>query len=338
MKKIITFAIAVALILIPTVNASTVTWKQITDEWKNLAEDYDGITVTANDSNLKIVSKDLENKEYEFNFKYEDDKIEFIPSDKTNMDELELATVSFAEDIYAMAYMLEIVCELYDVDYSKLDLDEENLSESLNNYGITYDAEKVSYSRDDEMGDISITAENIKEFSIDLNAFEEATKDLVGTYNEDDDIIFEDPTVSLSLSKANSKSLELIVNIDNLPSTSTGKCNIYMIPKEGTAFATGESYIVGTISDCKNGANPYTISNLKQNSKYAFQVELIEETSFGVSNQVLGKNYVTFSTIEKENTNNPDTGSSYIYIACALLITSMISLIVLEKKKLKYNN
>lgn len=346
MKKTIKLFIIVAILFLynSNVNASTVTWKQITDKWKDFSKDYDEITTTSDDNNLKIEINSSDKQKYEYNFKYNDNKVELVPFDKSNMTEEEIVVTAFGEDVYSMYYMLEIICELYDIDYEKLDLSGNDLKENLKKYGITYDAEEISYKHDDEASSVSLSAEIIKEFSIDLNKFEETTADLVGTYNEEkDNLTLEDPTVSLSLEKANIKSLDLIVKVNNLPESSTAKCNIYLIPEKGTAFDVGDSYVIGTIDNCKNGDNKYTISSLKENSKYKFQVELIEELSFGVTNQIVGTDYVTFSTItEKSKTDeelkeNSKTGSAYIYVAIISLIVSAVSFILM-KQKLSKNN
>ena len=127
-----------------------------------------------------------------------------------------------------------------------------------------------------------------------------------------------------------------------------------MIPDENTAYTTGESYIVGTINECKNGNNTINIPNLKKNSKYTFQVVMSEYLPLDLTNKVIGDRYFTFATTSsdentttvgaKPNNNNvltnPQTGITAFYIAISASIISaagFIAFYLIERKKQKVN-
>lgn len=84
------------------------------------------------------------------------------------------------------------------------------------------------------------------------------------------------------------------------------------------------------------------MSNLKSNSKYTFQVVLEEDLSLGLTKQVVGDKYVTFSTTSlnekttpitttgsNEIATNPKTGVISAYIT---MIAAAISLLLLYLK------
>ena len=337
MKKLIKITVLFVILFgyTPNVFASTVTWKQITDKWKALPEDELVADVTSTDTNLKIKDRD---SNYEVNFSYNNGVITMVRQEETPLSLNEKLVREYG-NAAMIAYMVDIIAELYEVDLSKLE------ESNLENYGIVIVTEEV----EEENDDFSFSGEFIKSFSINLDTFEEKTKSLQGTYNSavetPDSLEFEEPSVNLKIGKSYSNSLDLIVNVNNLPETSSAKCEIYLIPDAGTAYQTGESYVIGTINDCKNGNNSYKISNLKENSKYTFQVVLTEELSLGINNQILGEKYMTFATIASSNEqnnnsvdatgnilNNPKTSTLAFIITISSSIISATAFILLFLK------
>lgn len=340
MKKIISILL-IGLILFSyssNVFASTITWKYITDKFVEGVDDM-GLSATADDTNLTIVTADNE-YEYSINFKYENNTISLIPRDKSAISEEILPMYSFIDTVMISA-MFDILGDFYNLPAAAID------EENLTNYGIVLNTTEINYTNSEESGSVSMTSDYIDEFSINLNTFEETTRDLQGTSdsnnNNDENIITPETSVKLVLGHSNSNSLDLIAQVSNLPESSKAKCEIYMIPEEGTAFSSGESYIVGTINDCKNGNNKYTVSNLSSNSKYAFLVVLTEESSLGFTNQISSDKSVTFATIASSNatgddnniTTNPKTGMLVFYITIIATIISAISFALLYSKSKK---
>lgn len=267
-------------------------------------------------------------------FNYNNDIVTLVQKDTTSFSEDDKSTYEFTKCIIVVM-MIEWVAELYNVNLD--DLDENQLTK----YGINITTIK---NTDDDGNEQDI----ITNFSIDLNQFESSTKSLQGSTNTDDETTSfstVEPSVSLQLGKSNSDSIDLIVKVKDLSENSTAKCEIYMIPDSGTAFETGQSKLVGKINNCKNGNNSYTVSNLKSNSKYTFQVVLEEDLSLGLTKQVVGDKYVTFSTTSlnekttpitttgsNEIATNPKTGVISAYITMIAAAISFISLILLYLK------
>lgn len=331
-----------------TVNASSITWEDITNEWKNLIAEEEGYTITSDDKSMKITLTD-ETYTYETEFTHDNDVISLVTTDTSNLTELELVQKSYFDNIMVY-YMMDRICMLLDIDQSLITAE---TTEELAQIGITYEATEVTYSEETENSDINLTAENIKKFEIDLNKFEQATIDLKGTYNENDSTTtIINPTVNLSLEKAETNNLTLSANVDGMPENDTAYCEIYLIPEENTGYPTGESKVVATIDNCQNGKNLITINDLSSNTKYTFQVVLNITTSDGLSDMAVGESYVTFQTTKETTTNNtttetttnntttetvtnPKTGSSFIFYIIACLITSIISFIFMFKETKK---
>lgn len=140
------------------------------------------------------------------------------------------------------------------------------------------------------------------------------------------------PTVNLSLDKAYDTKLDLSVNISNITDDDKAEAEIYLIPMEGTGFETGSSYVIDTIKNCKNGKNISTITDLKPDTKYTFQVVLLTETG-----SVLGKEYVTFKTEPKKSiieniTESPPTGMLATILVSLICISSLGGLVYYRKK------
>ena len=343
MKKIIfLFTIMIiGILFIPKVYARINTkWPQIVDR---LTADLDGsgVNVTEESSEVRFLIPPGENKEYKIAFRYEenDNAIRLVPKDTTNLSDQEIVENAIADDFFVY-YMIYAIARTYGVDIDKLD------NTKLDNYGIQLTTREVSYTNNEDGLETKTTAAVISEFYVDLNQFELKTSELQGTFDENSkkEFILENPTVSLSLEKSNSTSLDLNVTVNNLPEGSTGKCEIYLMPEENTAFSTGESHVVGTIENCKNGNNTYTVPDLKPNSKYEFQIMLTYESTPGSSNQIVGDKYQVFSTNaeqatttvgtnnnsndsnnKEEEIKNPKKGNIFIYITLIALLISIIS-------------
>lgn len=346
MKKIPKLILVLVILFgyIPNVFASTVTWKQITDKWEAIPKDRLAATITATDTNLKIED---DNSDYEINFSYNNGTITMVKSNPSSITEDTLGVYEFT-NIIMLSYMVEIISELYDVDMTQID------PEEAEDYGISLTTSEYEYTSEDENSTISFSGKSVDTFSINLNTFEETTRELQGTYNEKEEtpltLETTEPKVKLVLGKSYSDSLDLIVNIEDLPEDSTAKCEIYLIPDEDTAFSNGESHVIGTINNCKNGNNTYKVTGLKENSKYTFQVVMTEELSLGMTNQVLGEKYVTFATItkavEQNDKNisidttgnvltNPQTGTIAFIITIISAIISATAFILLYLKNRK---
>lgn len=177
MKKVLTVLLISVLLFSYSSNvfASTITWKQITDKFKeNLSEE--DLQITSDDTSMTVTKtyqyeEDEEEKEYIVTllFKYEDNVVTFIPKDKINLSDDEKILYLMYEEI-APYYMLDTIEFLYNVDLS--DLDENEIS----NYGIIYKTTEYNYSNQTENSNTSITVDQIDEFSVDLDVFEEAAK------------------------------------------------------------------------------------------------------------------------------------------------------------------
>lgn len=326
MKKIMKLVLCFVILFgfSSRVCASTVTWSDITSAMKELETFDDKTKVTCDDTNLNI-SYLYDGFEYISNFKYEDNVVKFVVRDKSNLDNYEIAFNAFNDNMIIW-YMLYIIGSLNDVDLNELD------EEKIEEYGISYDVLEVSGT--DDTGISTITADDIIKFEIDLDKFEEATESLRGTYSEEEEKIedvFTSPVVSLDLEKANPTSLELLINVSDLSEGSTGQCEIYSIPNENES---GSSKLIDTI-DCVNGKNKYTVSNLKPNTKYTFQVVLHVDDGDGFGGgMAVGEKYVSFSTTEAalENISNPKTGGPVVYFSLICLFLSMASFIVVYNK------
>ncbi|MEE3342494.1 MAG: hypothetical protein VZS44_00175 [Bacilli bacterium] len=307
-------------------------WKKISDSWvESSKEDKIKYTLDETGKILKVEPSFNDYGVWWVTFTYDETNNKIVFGKGGSFEnKKEEAYQAFYIDLVA-ASMLYSIGKEYDVDINRLD---EN---KLSDYGITLElGDDIVYSHEDSNGSEKITADNITKLEINLTTFEAGTKSLVGTFSESasensiSDVVT-NPTVSLSLKKAYSDSLDLMVNIKDLPNGSNAKCDIYMIPQSGTTFSTGSSYVVGTISDCTNGS-VYTVKNLKSGGKYAFQVELTYKLeSFGFENQVLGNTYYTFSTISSNQVSNPKTGSSIYVIFVGLLFVSLISIFMTDK-------
>ena len=345
------FLILAMFIFYGEVNAATITWQQITDEMKNMLKDEEDYTVTSDDKSLKIDYKqanDEENTEedeteeneteedYSFTealiqFNYDNDVISLVIDDKTNYNDRELALNALFDDIICKSLIGNIAI-LYDVDP-----DEIFKEEDLSKYGIIIESNEVKY----EVEGVSISAEDITKFTIDLNKFEESTKPLVGTYTANKDkyeggIVISDPKVSLSLEKANINSLDLIVNVEDLSESSTASCDIYFRTTNDGVTTDGEK--AGTIENCVNGQNKINIKNLKEDTEYEFGIVLNEKWIGDNINSVRGNN-ISFKTIKNvvEKVDNPGTGESYIYIIISFLIISSVIIFFTIKKLNNYN-
>ncbi len=313
----------IAIVFANSVSASSVTWDQIKDEWKSLI-DNDGFKLKIIDTSDELLVFQVANADNTFsniyvNFKFENDIITMNPTNKDSMeDSVKCESVS-SEDIIAF-YMIYVVGKLYDVDIKKLD------SEDLSNNGIIYEGNEYSHEEEKNGYKVSMSGIDITKFTIDLNKFEESTKDLVGTYgkddNENDDIIDDvlgNSNVSLSLGNAYSDKLDLIVSVSGVSDKNTNKCNIWLVDKDGV-----ES-LVTTIDNCVEGENTVTISNLVPDTEYSYKVELIETNSLNLSNTVYS-DVTKFSTI---SVDNPKTGGSYIYLVFGCLFISIFTFIIL---------
>ena len=140
------------------------------------------------------------------------------------------------------------------------------------------------------------------------------------------------PTVSLTLDKAYETKLDLAVNVGNIMDSDNALAEIYLIPMEGTGFETGSSYVIDTIKNCKNGKNISTITDLKSDTKYSFQVVLLTENG-----SILGDEYVTFKTESKKSIieniiESPQTGM-LATILVSLICVSALGGIVFYRKK-----
>lgn len=208
--------------------ASTISWQQITNKWRQwVTDDEIRVTVTSDDNHLNI--KD-ENDVDLIAFNYNNDIVTLVQKDTTSFSEDDKSTYEFTKYIIVVM-MIEWVAELYNVNLD--DLDENQLTK----YGINITTIK---NTDDDGNEQDI----ITNFSIDLNQFESSTKSLQGSTNTDDETTSfstVEPSVSLQLGKSNSDSIDLIVKVNNLSENSTAKCEIYMISDSGTAFETGQS-------------------------------------------------------------------------------------------------
>ena len=315
----------IAIVFANSVSASSVTWDQIKDEWKKLVDEkgYEFKILTPSDDKYLVFQFADENDSYKLfyiEYTFENDVITMTPNNKDSMEEADKVKLIFNEDLFAL-FMLDIIGKLYDVDISKVDS-----SGNTSDYGIILESEKFNYNIVGDNYEESGSLDNITKFTIDLNKFEESTKDLVGTYGEDDndndDITgdaFGNSKVSLSLGNAYSDKLDLIVSVSGVSDKNTNKCNIWLVDKDGLVT------LVTTIDNCVEGENTVTISNLVPDTEYSYRVELIETNSLNLSNTVYS-DVTKFSTI---SVDNPKTGGSYIYLVFGCLFISIFTFIIL---------
>lgn len=321
----------IAIVFANSVSASSVTIGQIKEEWRNDIEKH-GYTIKVLDTPdeyLVLMSSDEDKTSSNFTvqFNFKNDVLSLAAKNVDDMDDTDKVQVSYFENLNTML-TLDIIFRLFDVDSSRLD------NSKLNDYGIILETSKFEYS----IGAANTvyesgTAEKITSFSIDLNKFEESTKDLAGTYNDDNndnndnndtsntvtDDIIGTKKISLSLATAYSDKLDLIVSVSGLSNNDTNKCNIWLVDKDGV-----ES-LVTTIDNCVEGENTVTISNLVPDTEYFYKVELIETNSLNLSNTVYS-DVTKFSTI---SVDNPKTGGSYIYLVFGCLFISIFTFIIL---------
>ena len=222
----------IAIVFANSVSASSVTIGQIKEEWKNDIEKYDYSIKVPDTSDEYLVLMSSEEGEtssnYTVTFNFKNDVLSLDAKNVDDKDDTDKVQVSYFENMYTML-TLDIIFRLFDVNYSKLD------NSKLNDYGIILETSKFEYSIGAANTVIeSGTAEKITSFSIDLNKFEEGTKDLVGTYNDNNDTsntvtddIIGTKKISLSLATAYSDKLDLIVSVSGLSNNDTNKCNIW---------------------------------------------------------------------------------------------------------------
>lgn len=317
----------IAIVFANSVSASSVTIGQIKEEWKNDIEKYDysiKVPDTSDEYLVLMSSKEGEtSSNYTVQFNFKNDVLSLAAKNVDDMDDTDKVQVSYFENLNTLR-TLDIIYRLFDVDSSRLD------NSKLNDYGIILETSKFEYS----IGAANTvyesgTAEKITSFSIDLNKFEESTKDLVGTYNDDNDNndtsntvtddIIGTKKISLSLGNAYSDKLDLIVSVGDVSDKNTNKCNIWLVDKDGV-----ES-LVTAIDNCVEGENTVTVSNLVPDTEYSYKVELIETNSLNLSNTVYS-DVTKFSTI---SVDNPKTGGSYIYLVFGCLFISIFTFIIL---------
>ena len=170
----IVLIILVGLCLKLDVFASTVTWEQITNEFKASFDDRVSsiISIIADDTNLKYATTATK---YEINFTYENDIIRLVVRDSTGMTEKERLDNAFGDDVIINT-LLNVISKLYTVDINLID------QSAYSDYGIIINGNEIVYNNanDNTFGN----ALEITEFSINLNRFETATASLVGTYKE----------------------------------------------------------------------------------------------------------------------------------------------------------
>ena len=181
MKKVTNLFLIGVIFLVNNskVLASTITWSDITSEFEEL--NGDGTVVTYDDGSMKFtIDNDDSELDYSIDFIYEDNIISLVQRDKSSFNE-ELMVSYGTVDTLLVSYLLGVISSLNDVDYELLDTD------NFEKYGITLDTEEVSYENDDGSFSVSMKTEYINDFSVNLDEFEEATLELKGTYNEDEE-------------------------------------------------------------------------------------------------------------------------------------------------------
>lgn len=326
----------IAIVFANSVSASSVTWDQIKEEWKNEIDNNGFHLKILNTSDellvFQVTTDDTYNNIY-LTYKFENDVITMNVVNKDNMDELQKYKYVSSEDVVSI-YMIEFICKLYNVDPLKLDYI------TNNNYGIVLDGDPYTYEKENNGSSETYSGTLIKNFSIDLNKFEESTKDLVGTYDENRDSIDSDSkadilkdddltksNISLSLVNAYSNKLDLIVSVSNVSENNKNRCDIWLIDSDGV-----ES-LVATIDNCVEGENSVDILNLVPDTEYLLKAEFIKIGSLNSSSSVFSDTF-KFKTLSSNSNEisveNPKTGGSYIYLVFGCLFISIFTILILS--------
>lgn len=326
MKKVYVFLIFIGLFFgkISSAFASEVSWEDITNA---IQKDTETSTYTsvADDTHLTFTYTEGESS-YVSTFTYSEGIIKLEPRDTTNLSDEEMVTYALVDSV-GVFNVMSTVSALNDVDVTLLEEEKQEM------YGIVFETEEVSYSKDAEEdgSSISMTVTYVKTFTLNLDQFEEGTADLRGTYHEESEgiTILENPTLAVSLENAYDTSIELAIQVSNLSllQNANAVCKIYAMPAVG-----GESQLIGTMN-CNEVKNIYTVSNLEPNTSYSFAVQLHYDWSVNeleLSNIVYG-DWVEFSTKESELTN-PKTGMGFIYIVIIMCALSVITVLLTYQK------